>query len=444
MTASPRPGVPAPGGVPLTLGAPPTATPGVAVDGFLPQHPPREEGRRVGPHDGPHESPYRAGSGAEYGPDFGVYLHVPFCTVRCGYCDFNTYTAAELGSGANRSDYAATAVGEIALADEALRSAGMARREVRTVFVGGGTPTLLPAADLADMLDAVDDTWGLAADAEVTTEANPDSVDAADLAALAAAGFTRVSFGMQSAVPEVLATLERTHDPERIPAVVGWARDAGLSVSLDLIYGAPGETLAQWQRSLEAVLALSPDHVSAYALVVEQGTKMAAQVRRGELPMPDPDDEADKYELAATMLADAGYDWYEISNFARTPADRCRHNIAYWRSDEWWGIGPGAHSHVAGQRWWNVKHPRPYAAAVAAGNLPVDGSEVLSGEDRETERILLGIRLADGLDVGATLADRLPQLVEEGLLEAAPAQRGRAVLTLRGRLLADTVVRRLT
>ncbi|UFU01751.1 radical SAM family heme chaperone HemW [Ruania suaedae] len=411
---------------PITLGSPATAAPGVPANALLPQHSP---------------VPGRQDADAA---DLGVYLHVPFCAVRCGYCDFNTYTAAELGGGASRSEYAATAIGEIELAEQVLTRAGLPRREVSTVFVGGGTPTLLPPSDLAAMLDAVDGAWGLAADAEVTTEANPDSVEAADLAALAAAGFTRVSFGMQSAVPQVLATLERTHDPARVPQVVAWAREAGLAVSLDLIYGAPGETLAQWQHSLETVLALAPDHISAYALVVEQGTKMAAQVRRGELPMPDPDDEADKYELAATLLAGAGYDWYEISNFARTPADRCRHNIAYWRSHDWWGIGPGAHSHIAGTRWWNLKHPRPYAAALAAGNLPVDGSERLSTEDREVERTLLGVRLAEGLPVGASGAAELPGLVAEGLLEPGAARNGRAVLTLRGRLLADTVVRRLT
>ncbi|SED98087.1 radical SAM family heme chaperone HemW [Ruania alba] len=400
----------------------PTAAPGVAVEGFLPPS---------------------VADGAD-GRDFGIYLHVPFCRVRCGYCDFNTYTSDELGEGASRSDYAATAVREIELAAHALSDAGVPRREVRTVFVGGGTPTLLAPGELASMLTAVESTWGLAPDVEVTTEANPDSVDADDLVALAEAGFTRVSFGMQSAVPEVLATLDRTHDPERVPQVVRWAREAGLSVSLDLIYGAPGETLEQWQRSVEAVVALEPDHVSAYALVVEDGTKMAAQVRRGELPMPDPDDEADKYELAAALLARAGYDWYEISNFARTPADRCRHNIAYWRSADWWGIGPGAHSHVGGQRWWNVKHPRPYAAQLAAGRLPVAGREMLSAEDREVERILLGVRLAEGLDVGPELADQLSALAGDGLIERGPAVEGRAVLTLRGRLLADAVVRRLT
>ncbi|WP_154794687.1 radical SAM family heme chaperone HemW [Occultella kanbiaonis] len=376
--------------------------------------------------------------------DFGVYLHVPFCSVRCGYCDFNTYTATELGGGASQANYATTAIGEIELAASAMREVGLPDRHVATVFLGGGTPTLLPAVDLTRLLDAVGQAWGLAEDAEVTTEANPDSVTAADLAELAGAGFTRVSFGMQSAVPSVLRTLERTHDPRRIPDVVTWARDAGLRVSLDLIYGTPGETLDHWRTSLDTVLALEPDHVSAYALTVEPGTKMGAQVRRGLLPMPDPDDEATKYEIAAAALAGAGYDWYEISNFARTPADRCRHNIAYWRSHDWWGVGPGAHSHIGGHRWWNVKHPRPYAERVDAGQLPVAESETLTLGQREDERVLLGVRLAEGLDVGTDLRGRLPTLVEDGLIEAEPAAAGLALLTLRGRLLADTVVRALT
>lgn len=386
--------------------------------------------------------PEEVASGAS-GRELSVYLHVPFCSVRCGYCDFNTYTAAELGEGASRSDYAGSAITEIALAEQAMTAAGLPRRTVSTVFVGGGTPTLLPPSDLAAMLSAVADTWGLAPDVEVTTEANPDSVTAADLRALAAAGFTRVSFGMQSAVPHVLATLDRTHDPERVPQVVDWARQAGLQVSLDLIYGTPGESLADWEASLRSAVEMAPDHVSAYALVVEPGTKMGAQVRRGELPMPADDDEADKYELAAGVLAEAGYAWYEISNFARGPEFRCRHNIAYWRSQDWWGIGPGSHSHIGGQRWWNVKHPRPYAALLASGQLPVDGVEMLTGAQRADEEILLAVRLADGLQVEERKRDRLAALVADDLLEAEPAAAGVALLTLRGRLLADTVVRAL-
>lgn len=387
------------------------------------------------------------------GRAFGVYLHVPFCTVRCGYCDFNTYTATELGGGASQVAYADTALAEIALGARVLRDAGLPERPVSTVFVGGGTPTVLPPGDLVRMLDGVRDAWGLAPGAEVTTEANPDSVTPESLAALARGGFTRVSFGMQSAVPHVLATLDRTHDPRRIPDVVRWARDAGLAVSLDLIYGTPGESLDDWRASVEAALATGVDHVSAYALVVEQGTRMAVQVRRGELSLPDEDDQAAKYELADDLLAEAGLRWYEVSNWARTPDDACRHNLAYWRNDDWWGVGPGAHSHVGGVRWWNVKHPRAYDARLAAGLSPAAGREVVEDEAARLERVMLGVRLGEGLPLDALSARAraaVGTLVADGLVDGRAALgRGerpgaRVVLTRRGRLLADAVVRALT
>ncbi|WP_169164983.1 radical SAM family heme chaperone HemW [Cellulomonas taurus] len=383
---------------------------------------------------------------------FGIYLHVPFCTVRCGYCDFNTYTATELGGGASQSSYADTALAEIALAREVLADAGLPERAVGTVFVGGGTPTVLPARDLARMLTGVRDAWGLAPDAEVTTEANPDSVTPESLAELAAAGFTRVSFGMQSAVPRVLATLDRTHDPRRIPDVVRWARDAGLAVSLDLIYGTPGESLDDWRASVESALATGVDHISAYALVIEQGTRMAVQVRRGDLPLPEEDDQAAKYELADDLFTAAGLTWYEVSNWARTPADACRHNLAYWRNDDWWGIGPGAHSHVGGTRWWNVKHPRAYADRLSSGVSPAAGRELIEPESAQLERVMLGVRLREGLPLSllsATARTRVAALVADGLVDGMAALgRGvdvpRVVLTRRGRLLADAVVRDLT
>lgn len=377
--------------------------------------------------------------------NFGVYLHVPFCRVRCGYCDFNTYTAAEL-RGTKRSDYAGQAMREVALAADVLGEAGLPERPASTVFFGGGTPTLLPVTDLAAMLAAVRDTWGLVPDAEVTTEANPDSVDAAYLQALRAAGFTRVSFGMQSAVPHVLATLERTHDPERIPLVVRWARDAGLDVSLDLIYNTPGESLGDWRASLEAAIAEQPDHLSAYSLIVEDGTKLARQIRRGEVAQPDDDLAAEQYELADRMLSDAGYAWYEVSNWARGDEHRSRHNLAYWQGHDWWGVGPGAHSHVGGVRWWNVKHPAAYAERILAGRSPAAGRETLDADTRRVERVLLATRIREGLptaeltDAGRTA---VAGLIADGLIVPADALRGRVVLTLRGRLLADAVVRAL-
>jgi putative oxygen-independent coproporphyrinogen III oxidase len=392
---------------------------------------------------------------------FGVYVHVPFCTVRCGYCDFNTYTASELGGGASQVEYASTALREVGLAQRVLADAGLGDRPVSTVFFGGGTPTMLPAADLARILVGVRDAWGLAPGAEVTTEANPDSVTPESLAVLAEAGFTRVSFGMQSAVPHVLATLERTHDPARIPDVVRWAREAGLDVSLDLIYGTPGESLDDWRTSVETALATGVDHVSAYALVVEPGTKMFAQVRRGQVALPDEDDQAAKYELADDLLTAAGLGWYEVSNWARGPEHACRHNLAYWRGDDWWGIGPGAHSYVgaadggsqdgeaavAGVRWWNVKHPRRYAALLEDDRSPGAGRELLTTSEAHLERVMLGVRLAEGLDLDVLDAAgrrAVAGQVARGLLDGAAAIHGRAVLTRRGRLLADAVVRDLT
>jgi len=377
--------------------------------------------------------------------NFGVYVHVPFCRVRCGYCDFNTYTSDEL-RGAKRSDYASQAIAEVALADGVMRAAGMPARPVSTVFFGGGTPTLLPASDLAAMLRSVVDTWTLAAGAEVTTEANPDSVDLDYLLALRAAGFTRVSFGMQSAVPHVLATLERTHDPERIPLVVRWAREAGLQVSLDLIYGTPGESLADWEASLDQALAQQPDHISAYALIVEDGTKLAAQIRRGDVAMPDDDLQADMYERAEQKLRDAGFEWYEVSNWARAPEFRSDHNLGYWVGHDWWGVGPGAHSHVGGVRWWNVKHPAAYADRIAAGHSPAAGRETLDAETRRVESVLLRTRVREGFPIGELAASgrtAVAGLIADELVDARAAIAGRIELTLRGRLLADAVVRRL-
>ncbi len=378
---------------------------------------------------------------------FGVYLHVPFCASRCGYCDFTTYTAAELGGGADQEAYPATAVSELALARRVLDAAGVPARPASTVFFGGGTPTLLPAAGLAAMLDGVREQFGLVDGAEVTVEANPDSVTPAGLRALAGAGFTRVSFGMQSAVPQVLGFLERTHDPDRVPRVVDDARAAGLAVSLDLIYGTPGESLADWRASLDAALACAPDHLSAYALVVEQGTRLGARAARGEIPPVDDDALADRYELADEVLGAAGHAWYEVSNWARTPADACRHNLGYWHNDDWWGVGPGAHSHVGGVRWWNVRHPRPYARALAEGRSPAAGREVLDAEQRRVEAVLLGVRLSEGLPVAqlpSPARAAVAGLVADGLVDGAAALRGRVRLTLSGRLLADAVVRALT
>jgi len=380
--------------------------------------------------------------------DFGVYVHVPFCSVRCGYCDFNTYAPGELG-GATPAGYVEAALLEMERAREVM---GERARPASTVFFGGGTPTLLPADAMVRLLDGVRDVWGLVPGAEITTEANPDSVTPASLEALAAAGFTRVSVGMQSAVPHVLATLERTHVPANVETAVAGARAVGLATSVDLIYGTPGESLADWSQSLDAAIALEPDHISAYALVIEPGTRMGAQLRRGEIAATDPDTQADMYELAESRLSDAGYAWYEVSNWARTERGRCRHNVAYWTSQDWWGIGPGAHSYLGpargseAKRWWNVKHPRAYADRLIAGEEPAAEYEQLTPEDLELESVMLRVRLAEGMPLALVpgRSDAVSALIADGLIDGRAALGGTLLLTLRGRLLADAVVRALT
>ncbi len=362
---------------------------------------------------------------------FGVYLHVPFCASRCGYCDFNTYTASELG-GLDVDSYLDAVERELRLARGIVQPP-----RVDTVFVGGGTPTMLSPAQLGRLLDAVDKAWGLAADAEVTTEANPESVGPDSLKALRHSGFNRISLGMQSASPHVLRLLDRQHTPGRAPEAAREARAAGFDhVNLDLIYGTPGETDADFAQSLDRAIEAGVDHVSAYSLIVEDGTRLAARIRRGELPMPDDDIAADRYLLAEDKLTRAGLTWYEVSNWATGPDARCRHNLLYWHGGDWWGLGPGAHSHIGGVRWWNVKHPARYAAVTAAGRSPALGREILTAQEKRTERVLLGVRLAEGLP-----ADELDLTkVGDDLLRI---ENGRATLTLRGRLMADAVVRDL-
>jgi oxygen-independent coproporphyrinogen-3 oxidase len=344
----------------------------------------------------------------------------------------------------SRGSYADTLLAEVRLAGGLLR--GLVP-PLRTVFFGGGTPTLLPAEHLALVLRELRDTFGFAPDVEVTTEANPDTVTPAYLAALRRAGFTRISLGMQSAVPSVLAVLDRTHGARRPERAVAEARAAGFAhVNLDLIYGTPGETDADWQASLDAAIAAGPDHISAYALVVEEGTALARRVAAGELPPVDDDVLADRYVMADETFSAAGFEWYEVSNWAAAPSARCRHNELYWSDANWWGFGPGAHSHVGGVRWWNVKHPARYAAMLDNGLSPAAGRERLSAEQRHTEKVMLGVRRRDGLPF-ADLDDRAragaQQLARWGLVEPAGLADERIVLTQRGRLLADAVVREL-
>jgi putative oxygen-independent coproporphyrinogen III oxidase len=370
-------------------------------------------------------------------PPLGIYIHVPFCAARCGYCDFNTYVPD--GPQAPREFLVAARL-ELRLARERLGD-----RRVDTVFFGGGTPSLLGAAGLLDLLGAVSDELGLAAGAEVTTEANPESVDLAMFAALRDGGFTRVSLGMQSAAPHVLRTLDRVHTPGRAVRAAREAREAGFDhVSLDLIYGTPGESDADWDRSLDAALSAQPDHVSAYALTVPAGTALAAAVRRGALPRPDDDVQAARFTRADDRLQAAGYDWYELSSWARDASARCRHNIGYWRSSDWWGIGPGAHSHVAGVRWWNVRRPADYARRLRAGGSPQAGREVLGPRERQLEAIMLGLRLRSGLAL-ATLSPAGRRAARaEATAGRITIDGPRIALTDPGRLVADAVVRALT
>lgn len=375
-----------------------------------------------------------------------LYVHVPYCSVRCGYCDFNTYAAEDFGDGVNRLSYAEDAIRELDLAAGVLTRSGLPARPLSTVFFGGGTPTRLPAEDLARILRAGIERFGIVDGAEVTTEANPDSVTREDLALLKEAGFTRVSFGMQSAVPRVLAVLDRTHTPANVPKVVSWAREVGLQTSVDLISGAPGETLAEWETSVRAAIDCAPDHISAYSLIVEPGTKLAAQIRRGELSPVDDDAQADMYLLADRLFEDAGYSWYEVSNWSRSEQTRSRHNLAYWRNRDWWGIGPGAHSHVNGVRWWNLKHPVPYAHRVRQGLSPAAAREHLDADTRYVEDVMLAARIREGLaieDLRQPGREAVAWLEGQGLIEAQARAEGRVVLTLRGRLLGDAVVRTL-
>ncbi len=371
------------------------------------------------------------------GGPFGIYVHVPFCVTRCGYCDFNTYTPAELG-GVNPDAWLDKLRSELELA-----GARLGAPTVHTVFVGGGTPSLLGNARLATVLESVRENFELASDAEITTEANPESTWPEMFDGLRAAGYTRISLGMQSVSPRVLATLDRVHSPGRAVTAAGEAKAAGFEhVSLDLIYGTPGESDDDLLHSVDAAIGADVDHVSAYALVVEEGTALARRVRRGEIAAPDDDVLAHRYELVDKQLSAAGFDWYEVSNWSR-PGGQCRHNLGYWDGGQWWGAGPGAHSYVGATRWWNVKHPNAYAQILDDAALPVAGFEQLTPRQRHTEDVLLRIRLRQGLSqdlLDDAERERAAVAVEDGLLTPDGE---RLVLTNRGRLLADGVVRML-
>lgn len=368
-----------------------------------------------------------------------LYVHVPFCASRCGYCDFNTYTATELGAQVQRDSFHEHLIAEIELA-----RATVGPREVSTVFFGGGTPSLLGAKALRDVLDSIRQSFDLSDDAEVTSEANPDSVDLQMLNELREGGFTRMSFGLQSSSPTVLSVLERTHTPDSSAQAARWAQQAGFDhVNLDMIYGTPGETDDDVRRTLAEIVEAGADHVSAYSLIVEEGTALARKVNRGEIPEVDDDVCAHRYELIDSLLTDAGFRWYEVSNWSK-PQGECAHNRAYWRSADWWGVGPGAHSHIGGERWWNVKHPATYVSALRGEGELRAGTERVNAHERRVERAMLDVRVADGFAADLA-ADPLTiqQLHSDGLVEKHCQFDDRWVLTLRGRLLADHVTRSL-
>ncbi|MDU2099560.1 radical SAM family heme chaperone HemW [Bifidobacterium sp.] len=393
---------------------------------------------------------------------FEVYIHVPFCMRRCGYCDFNTYTAVDMGAGASRGNYANMVIREMSIVRDWQSSHGIDEPEAATVFFGGGTPTILKASDLVAMLNAVRDTWSIAENAEITTEANPDTVNADYVKELADGGFNRISFGMQSAVPSVLKTLDRTHTPANVAAGVAAANAAGMRSSVDLIYGAPGESLDDWRTSVRTAIDLGVNHISAYALTVAPNTKMGRQIDAGTLPTPDDDDEATKYEIADDLLGAAGLEWYEISNWAR-PGYESQHNLGYWRNVDWAGLGPGAHSHygnvlgveqsapegktetvkTSGLRSWDIAHPRMWGQAINAGDVPWSGSERISKEENLEEIIMLGLRMREGLDLSrlGNTADmaRIQPMEDEGLIVIRD---GRVIPTRTGRLLNDTIIER--
>lgn len=372
------------------------------------------------------------------------YIHIPYCVKRCGYCDFNTYTPSDLNGGdvsAVSSGYITSVIREI---ERAEREIGQA--VVPSIFFGGGTPTLLPARDLVRVVDAIAGRFNLAKRCEITIEANPDSVTRESLAQLRDGGINRISFGMQSASPHVLQVLDRTHKPENLNAATQMARDVGFDhVSVDLIYGAPRESLTDWVQSVESALALPIDHISAYALIVEKGTRLAKDIGDGKYSLPDDDETAEKYRFADEAFNSAGFSWYELSNWAK-PKGECRHNMAYWNNDEWWGIGPGAHSHIGNSRWWNVKHPNTYRTKIDAGESPIQEREELTDENRRIEKFMLAIRMRSGIsrkEFNPHQISIAENYLSSGHIDNSAWASGSLVLTQSGRLIADRIVREL-
>ncbi len=361
------------------------------------------------------------------GVGFGVYVHIPFCAHRCDYCDFATWTDREH------------------LIDEYVDACVLDLRQrvdrgevpdATSVFFGGGTPSMVPAGHLARIVAAIP----RAADAEITVECNPDSITVEALRVLRAGGVNRISLGVQSMVAPVLLALGRTHDPDNVARAVEAVRTAGIErLNLDLIYGAVGETMDDWHRTVAGAIALGPEHVSAYALTVEPGTPLGKDVAAGAQRAPDDDDQADKYAIADDLLVAAGYDWYEISNWAR-PGEACRHNELYWFGDDYLAIGCAAHGKTGDRRWWNVRTPERYIEAIGSGASPEAGSEELDADGRAGEALALALRTRAGIPDEPRFAAEVAELGAAGLIEVRD---DRVTLTRAGRLLANEVTLRL-
>jgi len=368
---------------------------------------------------------------------FSLYVHVPYCSKRCGYCDFNTYTPSELDREDQIESWLNSAVKEIELARRVLKE----ELTIDTIFFGGGTPSLLDSNTVDNFIQSVKSNFKLKPGLEITIEANPDSITEEKSQRWLNSGINRVSIGMQSSTKEVLKKLDRTHNPDNVSHSVDILKKSGFdNFSLDLIYGTPGESLNDWENSLKDAIALNPPHISAYSLVIEPGTKMGAQLNRGEISQVNDDEAADKYQLADEMLNKNNYSWYEISNWAKKDKE-CKHNLNYWLGNNWWGIGPGAHSHVNGVRWWNHKLPKVWRELLEKQNSPALAREVLSEDQIRSEQIMLLSRLRTGLGNQELDENRIENLIANQL---ATLDTNKIVLTLKGRLLADEVFRQLS
>ena len=378
--------------------------------------------------------------------NLAFYIHIPYCVKRCGYCDFNTYTPAELKISTGLEQISNSYIDLLLQEIDSVREQIVGEIKVPSIFFGGGTPSLMQPNDIGRVILKIKNEFDLPVNSEITLECNPDTVTKDSLENFKKVGINRVSFGMQSAIPHVLATLDRTHKPENLAQATTWANEVGISeISVDLIYGTPGESITDWQTSIDSALALPITHISAYALIIEEGTKLAAQIKRGEVTEVDDDLVADKYLIADKAFKEAGFEWYELSNWSK-PGSESKHNMAYWNGDNWWGAGPGAHSHLNGKRFWNVKHPNLYKERIQNKQSAVADSEVLKKDQIESERLMLLLRLPSGIEkqtLNQIQLSELSEFVESGHLDRANWNQGRASLTLNGRLIADRILRKI-